>query len=241
MSRLIAQKICCWIFHRPRLDTEYMTGSEAYKDSFRKPRELLAFAGLEPHHKVLDVCTGFGYLAKHASEITIDEVDAQNGSEWIPFFESVGIHSAVKEMKAAGVRHYFAPLSDPAQSRTRQYDLITMQNSYHDLYDMPTSRKAFLHSLHRALKDDGKFLLIDHCAAPGRGARDAGANRGLHRIEECVVRAEIEACGFCVAQSSDMLRFNEDNYRHSAWTSPMRETDRFVLLCEKAQAGVVVI
>ena len=105
-----------------------MTGSEAYKDSFRKPRE-----GLEPHHRVLDVCTGFGYLAKHASQITIDEVDAQNGCAWIPFFESVGIHSAVKEMKAAGVRHYFASLSDPAPSRTRQY-LITMQNTHTTIF-----------------------------------------------------------------------------------------------------------
>jgi len=207
---------------------------EEYKDIFCKPRELFQFAGLQPDHKALDICTGFGYLAKHMSKITTRNVDAHNGSEWRGFFQSVGVDAAIGDMKQAGVHHYYATLNDPARSTVEHYDVITMQNTYHDLYDMPVDRRLFLLSIHRALKKDGKFLLVDHQAGPGRGAKDAGANRGLHRIEERVVRAELEACGFRIVKTSDMFQSSKDHYRSSAWTNPMKETDRFVFLCMKA-------
>lgn len=209
--------------------------SEKYKDSFRKPEKLLEFAGLESHHKVLDVCTGFGYLARHIALKTKKSVDAQNGSEWRPFFESIGIASAVEEMEERyGIRHVFATMEDPALSQVGTYHLITMQNCFHDLYDMPVDRRKFFRSIRRALKPGGKFLLVDHRAPRGRGALDAGANRGLHRIEECVAREELIANGFMITKTSDMFCSNVDNHRSSAWTDPMRETDRFVILCEEA-------
>ena len=66
--------------------------SESYKDDFRKPNEILKFARLQPTDKVLDVTTGFGYLAKHiAKQVTNYPVHVQNGSEWRGFFESIGL------------------------------------------------------------------------------------------------------------------------------------------------------
>ena len=219
-------------------DDDKNKDSEAYKDAFRKPRELLQFAGLQPNAKVLDVCTGFGYLAKHAALMTGHNVvvDAHNGLEWKPFFQSVGIdQDALPAMRRAGVHHYYAPLQNPILPGHDHdyYDLVMMQNTYHDLYDMPVNRLQFLVALRRAVKrQGGKLLLVDHCAAPGCGSRDAGANRGLHRIEEVTVRAELAASGWRIVATSDLLRCATDNYRQSAWTHPMRETDRFVLLCE---------
>lgn len=208
---------------------------ETYKDSFRKPDELLAFAGLQSDARVLDVGTGYGYLAKHmASKLDKYPVMAQNGSEWRGFFESVGIGPAIREMQQTyGIRHYFASMQDPADSLIDTYDLVTMQTCFHDLFDMPIDRTKFFASIRNSLKPQGHFLLVDHCAAPGRGTKDAGANRGLHRIEESLVRQELEANGFRVVRSSDMFRTATDKYGTSAWTNPMRNTDRFVLLCQK--------
>ncbi|CAB9525564.1 Inherit from COG: Methyltransferase [Seminavis robusta] len=208
---------------------------ESYKDSFRKPEELLQFAQLSSTDKVLDVTTGYGYLAKHMSKVSSKTVDVQNGSEWRGFFESIGIQKEIARMEKDGsIQHYWSSMEDPGLGKVNEYDLITMQNTFHDLYDMPVDRTKFFRSIRTALKPQGRFLLIDHQAGKGRGCRDAGANRGLHRIEACVVREELEQNGFLVTAQSDMFAFSNDNYRSSAWTNPMKNTDRFVLLCHKA-------
>ena len=62
-----------------------------YKDKWRRPVELLKFAGIFEGAKVLDITTGFGYPAKAAATMVGGPVDAQNGSEWRGFFESVGV------------------------------------------------------------------------------------------------------------------------------------------------------
>jgi len=212
---------------------------ESYKDGFRKPHQLLEFARLQPSDKVLDVTTGFGYLARHISNVSTNyPVVAQNGSEWRGFFESIGIAKVIRRLEANGgkIKHVWSSMEDPASSRIEEYDLITMQNTYHDLYDMPIDRSKFFASIRRALKSDsGRFLLIDHHAAKGRGAKDAGANRGLHRIEECVVRKELQENGFVVVDTSNMFDSAKDNCRTCAWTNPMKDTKRFVLLCQKTK------
>ena len=65
---------------------------------------------------------------------------------------------------------------------------------------------------------------------PGGGEKDAGSNRGLHRIEEILVQKEIEAAGFVIENKSDLLSLTSDNTLSQAWTNPMHETDRFCLL-----------
>ena len=222
-----------------KAEIHIIMSNESYKDPFRKPQEVLAFAKLSADDKVLDVTTGYGYLAKQMVQMIADGnspvIDVQNASEWRGFFESVGINKEIRAMEQSGrIQHHWSPLAAPGLGKINEYDLVTMQNTYHDLYDMPVDRRVFLASIHQALQPKGRFLLIDHKAAPGRGAKDAGANRGLHRIEERVVRHELEAAGFAIVARSDMLAFAGDNHRTSAWTSPMKNTDRFVLLCEKA-------
>lgn len=211
-------------------------GNESYKDAFRKPEELLKFARLASNDKVLDVTTGFGYLAKHISRATDMVVDVQNGSEWRGFFESIGIKNEIQNMEHDGsIKHYWSSMEDPGLGKVEEYDLITMQNTFHDLYDMPVDRTKFFRSrsIRKALKPEGRFLLVDHHAGKGRGAKDAGANRGLHRIEECVVHQELEENGFIIVAQSDMFSMPSDDHARGAWTNPMKNTDRFVLLCQK--------
>ena len=195
--------------------------------SFRDPEGLLRFAGLQRHHRVLDICTGFGYLARHASLITDQPVDAQNASEWRTWFNAIGISKTIEEMeKGYRVRHYYSSMEDPALSQRGAYDLITMQNGFHDLFDMPIDRRKFFQSIRRALKPGGKFLLVDNQAGPGRGLKDA--------VEDCVVRQELQDNGLVISKTSDMYLNQTDPYTTSSWTESLRETDRFVFLCEEA-------
>ncbi len=213
-----------------------MTRTPDPKDTFRRPYEVLAWAGLRPEHRVLDVTTGFGYWARVVGDLVSTRVDMHNGSEWEGFFRSVGLDAAIEDLVARPEKfvHRWSSMADPASGRVDEYDLVVCYNTFHDLYDQPIDRADFFASIRRALKADGRFLLIDHHAGAGRGAKDAGANRGLHRIELPVVLREIQDNGFEVDKQTDLLRFGRDDYATSAWTSPMHETDRFCLLLKRA-------
>lgn len=204
---------------------------EDSKDSFRKPKELLEFAGLSDTDTVLDISAGFGYLTKNVAK-TAHRVDAQNGSEWKELFESFGIQKQIDDMEAnnANVHHFWSSFEDPAQSKTNEYDLVTCQNSFHDLYDLPVNRTQFFQSIHAAMKENGRFLLVDHCAGQGRGSDDT---KELHRIEESTVRDELHANGFVISKTSDMFAYPKDDYTKPAWNEPNVNTDRLVFLCVK--------
>jgi predicted methyltransferase len=73
-------------------------------------------------------------------------------------------------------------------------------------------------------------VVIDSSARPGTGTADA---KTLHRIDEAVVRQEVEAAGFRVAAEAGFLR-NPADARD--WNASPREagerrgtSDRFVL------------
>jgi predicted methyltransferase len=74
------------------------------------------------------------------------------------------------------------------------------------------------------------YGVVDHSATIGSGV---SAVESLHRIEESVVRSEIEAAGFQLAAQGDFLR-NADDARD--WSASPRTagekrgtSDRFVL------------
>lgn len=207
--------------------------SNKNRDTFRKPVEVLDFAGMQRGHKVLDVSTGFGYWAEFAASITGKQVDCHNALEWKEFFQYVDFEGNVQHLKREKKKYNFfwTSFNNPANGAKSKYDIIISYANYHDLYDMEVDRSRFLDSIKQALKvNTGRFLLIDHRATVGRAAADAGSNRGLHRIEEDLVREELKLAGFEVEKESDMLSKPDDNLRSQAWTQPMHDTDRFCLL-----------
>ena len=86
----------------------------------------------------------------------------------------------------------------------------------------------------KALKPGGIFAIVDHS---GRAGTEATEVKTLHRIEEKVVRAEIEKAGFRMRAEGTFLRNASDPRDWNA--SPMAAaekrgtSDRFVLAFEK--------
>ena len=68
---------------------------------------------------------------------------------------------------------------------------------------------AVLDQLASALKPGGIYLIVDHEAAAGAGASQTST---LHRIEDAVVRSEVEAAGFKLDASSNLLRHPADDH-----------------------------
>jgi len=72
-------------------------------------------------------------------------------------------------------------------------------------------------------------VIADHSARPGDGTT---VGKTLHRIEESVLRREVEAAGFRLVAEGDFLRHSEDA-RDSSVFRPTGPVDEFVLKFQK--------
>jgi len=114
---------------------------------------------------------------------------------------------------------------DPVAPEARNLDLITFFFAYHDTAFMNVDRSKMNRALFEALRPGGVLVVADHSAAPGAGVSVA---KSLHRIEESVLRREIEAAGFRLEAAGDFLRHPEDP-RDAIVFRPKVPVDEFVL------------
>jgi predicted methyltransferase len=121
------------------------------------------------------------------------------------------------------------PFDDPLPADVSGLDLITYLFFYHDTTYMPVDRAAMNRKLYAALKPGASLVIADHSAKPGEGVT---VGRSLHRIEESVLRREVEAAGFKLAVEGDFWRHPEDT-RDFTTQPPTKPADEFVLRFEK--------
>jgi predicted methyltransferase len=107
----------------------------------------------------------------------------------------------------------------------RNLDLVTFNFTYHDTTYMGTDRAAMNRSVFNALKSGGLYIVADHSAQPGAGAT---VGKSLHRIDEALVRREVEAAGFRFVAEGGFLR-NPGDPRDASVFMPKQPNDEFVL------------
>jgi predicted methyltransferase len=86
--------------------------------------------------------------------------------------------------------------------RHKPLNAVTLLYAYHSIVAASQDRKAFNDSLYRALVPGGTYIIVDPAAPPSSGL--AAAAR-LNRIEDRVVRAEVEAAGFKFVEAGDLV------------------------------------
>ena len=121
------------------------------------------------------------------------------------------------------------PFEDPLPPGVAGLDLITFFFFYHDTVHLGVDRPQMNRRLYEALKPGGVLVLADHSARPGDGA---SVTKSLHRIEESVVRRELEAAGFQFVAEGRFLR-NPDDPRTEPVAKPKVPNDEFVLKYRK--------
>jgi predicted methyltransferase len=94
------------------------------------------------------------------------------------------------------------PLTAPFSPDAKRLNVVTLLYAYHSIVAENQDRKAFNDSVYRALVPGGTYIIVDHAAPPGSGV--AAAAR-LNRIEDRVVRAEVEAAGFRFIEAADFV------------------------------------
>lgn len=119
---------------------------------------------------------------------------------------------------------------DPFPAGLRDLDLVLNVLFYHDTVWMGVDRPRMNRAIFAALRPGGIYGIVDHSARPGTGTADV---QTFHRIEEAVVRREIEAAGFTLAGEAAFLRNPGDarDWNDSPRAAGDRRgtSDRFVL------------
>ena len=202
-------------------------------DARRKPVQLLAFTGVRPGMKVLDMETSAGYTAELLARVVgpSGKVFAQDSAAVIERFVKDKFDIRAKKSVMANVVHVVRDFDDPIPPEVTGLDLITFFFAYHDITYMPVDRAVMNRKLFAALKPGGFLIISDHSAKPGEGISVA---RTLHRIEEKVLREEIEAAGFKLVAEADFLR-NPEDPREEKVFQPKIPVDEFVLKYRKPE------
>jgi len=211
--------------NRPQADRE--------RDAARKPAEVVAFAGIKPGQTVIELIPGGGYYTRILSGVVgptghvIEVVPNLTGAADVGQ-KSNGISGDPHYNNVTEVRIAPADLAKLGPA-----DVVWTSQNYHDLHlarfklDVP----AFDRAVYADLKPGGTFFIEDHAAKPGSGLE---APDKLHRIDEAVVKREVEGAGFKLAGESDILRNPADDHTLAVFNPAIRgHTDQFLLKFRK--------
>ncbi len=206
-------------------------------DAERKPAETVAFAGIRPGSKVMDLVPGQGYFTRIFSGVVGDK-------GWVYAYFPTETDSFIKKRLGNDIKieHLFdaiphtsivhAPINKITAPES--LDVVFTAQNYHDFHDSffgPADLAAVNKAIYDALKPGGFFVLIDHSAAKGSGLRDTDT---LHRIDEDTVKKEVEAVGFKLVAEANFLRNPADPRDKLVFDKSIRHmTDQFVLKFQK--------
>ncbi len=205
-------------------------------DARRHPAELIAFAGLQPGDRVLDLIPGDGYWTRIFSRIVGPE--GRVYAVWPKNYADLaqGNVATLRQIAAtpshANVRVEVQPT--PLLTAPEPLDMVWTSQNYHDYPDkfMGRTDPAQLNrAVFAMLRPGGIWFIVDHAAAPGSGMHDT---ERLHRIDPAIVRRQVEAAGFEYLGESRVLHNPRDNHSLTVFDPAIRgRTDQFVMRFRK--------
>jgi predicted methyltransferase len=201
-------------------------------DAGRKPAELLAFIGAKPGMRVAELGAGGGYTAELLARAVAPNgtVYGQNTKFLLERFAEKPWSERLAKPVMKNVVRVDRDFDDPLPPEAKNLDAVVMVLFYHDTVWQGVDRGRMNRAIFAALRPGGEYVIVDHSGRPGTGAKET---ESLHRIEESVVRSEIESAGFGFARSADFLKNPGDTRDWSASPRVVGErrgtSDRFVL------------
>ena len=221
-------------------------------DRRRKPELMLAFIGVRPGMVAMDLSAGGGYTTELIAR-AVGPGGKVYGQSAPPdpnrpaarrrygaprrrrasprrdpaLTSAQRLAERMKNPAAGSIVPVVRPFEDPAppEVAANALDLVTLMFNYHDLGYLGVDRARMNRAAFAALKPGGMYVVADHSGRPGTGISEGGT---LHRVEEALVRREIEAAGFRLAEEGQFLR-NPADPRDRNTPDPPMPKDEFVL------------
>ncbi|KAA0070893.1 class I SAM-dependent methyltransferase [Rhodanobacter sp. T12-5] len=198
-----------------------------------KQSGLLRFARVDAGSTVIDVFPGDGYWSGLFSDIVgpegriysfVPTEVAHLGNDPVGRIRALAGEPGRENVRAISADLVALPKSSPPA------DVVWLHLFYHDLHAALLQTRGatpadFNRAVYERLKPGGFYVIVDHVAAAGTGASNAGS---LHRIEPAVVREEVEAAGFVLDAESSALANRDDPHSIKVFDPSIKgETDRF--------------
>jgi len=196
------------------------------RDAARHPVDLLSFARVQPGMRVADLGASSGYTTELLARAVGPDgvVYGQNAPGSIRKYVSKSWPARLAKPVNARVVRIDSSFSDPLPGIS-DLDLETMVYVYHDLLGSETVERAKMDAaLYASLAPGGSLVVVDHRAATGSGEE---VGHTLHRIDEQLLRRELLAAGFQLADEADFLA-NPDDPRDAPFFEREAPTDAFV-------------
>jgi predicted methyltransferase len=204
------------------------------RDAAMRPGQLLAFAGVRPGQRVVDLIPAGGYFTRLLSKAVgprgkvyayvPDELTSQAARE-------PAVAQVTRDPSYANTTLTVRNVSDFVLPE--RVDLIFNGQHYHDMKSPilgPVDMRRFNAAAFAALKPGGTYVVVDFVAASGSGARDAAS---LGRVDPAMVVAEVTAAGFTYSGELTILRDTNDNHTARAQEGVQGRGDQFVFRFRK--------
>ena len=197
-------------------------------DSYRKPAETLAFAGVRPGMTVGEFYPAGGYFTRMLSDVVgpSGHVYGIENDRWQDSYKNDKAMLAEGKWKNVSIDvKPFGTVAFP-----RPLDLAWVTQNYHDMRIAKYGKVdtvAFDRAVYKALKPGGIYFILDHQGAPG--LTNAQIEK-LHRINRDVVVKEVTAAGFRLVDEGKFLRNARDDHSKPIFDPAVRgHTDQYAL------------
>ncbi len=215
---------------RSLLASEHRAESDRARDEGRRPADVVAFLGIEPGMRVIDLIAAGGYYTEVLSLAVGEDghVVAQNSPAVLEMRDGANekaISARLADNRLANVSRMNKGIAD-LLPEDGPFDAAITALNFHDIYNRQGAEATVgaLHLIAGILRPGAVLGIIDHVGEAGTD------NAALHRIEIVHVLETIEAAGLMVESDSDLLRNEADDHSLIVFDDSVRgKTDRFLL------------
>ena len=169
-------------------------GREVYDRRF----DILQASSLSPGMDVADVGAGTGLFTRLFSR----QVGA-DGKVYAVDISRTFVENILRESREQGLNNVVGVVNSPddAMLEPKSIDLAFSVDTYHH-FEYP---KSMLASIHKALRADGRLIIIDFVKQPGKSS---GWVMGHVRANKDKVIDEVSSAGFVLIDDKPLLRTN---------------------------------
>lgn len=174
-------------------------------DAYRKPAELFDLANIKPNHTVVEFSSYGNYWSTMLHHIV-----GEKGELRLYDHEFVGEGFAKQgaEFAAAHKNTTYQQIDHNKIEFERGIDLVWCYACYHELLLTNTTLTPFQSKLYKAMKPGSVLIVVFYKARDGTETDDVGT---LHRIDQSIVRAQLQSAGFTLEGEEIFLQnLNDD-------------------------------